>query len=573
PMTPISSGNPTINTPTSQQTDLTVNNNNNFRSTIKFTTKDYPTLSNDKDWRTYQRLLKAAANNHQTSEILASDKPNDPTDPNYLQKQSFMYNMFATNITTAKGRLCIRKHEEDMDAQKVYQELLKAYADDLSANLAASTLREHLTLLKFDDKWKGTYENFLNNWTTKIIELEALEDTNITDEQKRIWLTSTLIGNSNMQSAIRNAQTTELTFRGLQPTKREYKMPFDTFYDIILTSARMMDQERKANPKTNVQRSLRHPKDTPTPIKELEVNTTQQTKRNYTSYKGPTMQMKADMIFSKTDWRKLTKDQKETLISLKKAAKDEKQPSNTQTTVNQTQVNQGNTGTTKTTTGSPDIHFILSSKRSTTPASVNLNGQKYTLKACNIKYHVSNTSTTPSVGSLIDGGANGGMSGNDVRAINESMQRVDVTGIGNQSIQNVSLATVAGLIHTDKGPIIGIFNQYANYGEGATIHSSKQLKHFGSLVDDTPKSLGGRQALITPDGYVIPLQIRNGLAYMDIQQPSNIDMDTYPHVQFTSDMPWDPSILDEEFTIDELNTSPCIPTDTQFDIFEICFIV
>ncbi|HSN67333.1 MAG TPA: hypothetical protein VLS94_11885, partial [Fusibacter sp.] len=169
PMTPISSGNPTINTPTSQQTDLTVNNNNNFRSTIKFTTKDYPTLSNDKDWRTYQRLLKAAANNHQTSEILASDKPNDPTDPNYLQKQSFMYNMFATNITTAKGQLCIRKHEEDMDAQKVYQELLKAYADDLSANLAASTLREHLTLLKFDDKWKGTYENFLNNWTTKII--------------------------------------------------------------------------------------------------------------------------------------------------------------------------------------------------------------------------------------------------------------------------------------------------------------------------------------------------------------------------------------------------------------------
>jgi hypothetical protein len=52
-----------------------------------------------------------------------------------------MYNMLATTITTANV------HEEDMNAQKLYQDFLKAFADDLSANLTASSLREHLTLI------------------------------------------------------------------------------------------------------------------------------------------------------------------------------------------------------------------------------------------------------------------------------------------------------------------------------------------------------------------------------------------------------------------------------------------
>ena len=53
-------------------------------------------------------------------------------------------------------------------------------------------------------------------------------------------------------------------------------------------------------------------------------------------------------------------------------------------------------------------------------------------------------------------------------------------------------------------------------------------------VNERPKDLiGGRQSIITPDGYVIPLAVRHGLAYMDMYPPSDHDLDSFPHVVFT----------------------------------------
>jgi hypothetical protein len=140
------------------------------------------------------------------------------------------------------------------------------------------------------------------------------------------------------------------------------------------------------------------------------------------------------------------------------------------------------------------------------------------------------------------------MSGSDVRILHQTKSIVDVNGIANQSVTNLPLCTVAGLIETHKGPIIGIFNQYAHYGTGNTVHSVNQMRHFGLKVDETPRTFGhGKQCIQTPDGYVIPLSIRNGLPFMDMTPPTDNELDSYPHVMFTSDLPWDPQILDDEF--------------------------
>jgi len=66
-------------------------------------------------------------------------------------------------------------------------------------------------------------------------------------------------------------------------------------------------------------------------------------------------------------------------------------------------------------------------------------------------------------------------------------------------------------------------------------------------VNEKPKDLpNGRQTITTPECYVIPLAIRHGLPYMDMYPPSDEEMDTLPHVTFTSDVPWDPTIYDNE---------------------------
>ena len=95
-------------------------------------------------------------------------------------------------------------------------------------------------------------------------------------------------------------------------------------------------------------------------------------------------------------------------------------------------------------------------------------------------------------------------------------------------------------------------HQYAIYGKGKTIHASPQLEHYGNKVDNRSRKIGGKQRITTLEGYLIPLQIRQGLPYFKMSPPSDDDLDCYPHVILTSDMDWDPSILDNEINLNHI---------------------
>jgi len=108
-------------------------------------------------------------------------------------------------------------------------------------------------------------------------------------------------------------------------------------------------------------------------------------------------------------------------------------------------------------------------------------------------------------GSLVDGGANGGLCGGDMLVIEETGALCDVTGIAEQTVTNLKLVKACGKIHTMNGTIIGVFHQYANLGRGRTIHAPGQLRHMGHFVDDSSRFQGGCQCLITICGRIIPL--------------------------------------------------------------------
>ena len=172
-------------------------------------------------------------------------------------------------------------------------------------------------------------------------------------------------------------------------------------------------------------------------------------------------------------------------------------------------------------------------------------------------------------GSLIDGGCNGGLAGADVKFLDETMERVNVNGIADTVIEAVPIGTAAGLLTSTSGPIIGIFHQYAHYGKGKTLHSVNQFRSFGLDVNDIPKTCpGGLQAITTPDGYTIPLAIREGLCYMDMRPPTDTEMEQLPHVLMTSDMPWHPHDLDSE--PDELTFLDAVTTEDEMDHWVDC---
>ena len=71
---------------------------------------------------------------------------------------------------------------------------------------------------------------------------------------------------------------------------------------------------------------------------------------------------------------------------------------------------------------------------------------------------------------------------------------------------DVPLSTVAAVLNTTDGPIVGIFHQYAHYGKGHTLHLPLQLEAFGHKVSDADLVHNpGTQKIVTPAGYTIPL--------------------------------------------------------------------
>ena len=61
------------------------------------------------------------------------------------------------------------------------------------------------------------------------------------------------------------------------------------------------------------------------------------------------------------------------------------------------------------------------------------------------------------------------------------------------------------------------------------IHTAGQMEWFNYKVDDRSKVGGGAQRIETSDGYVIPLSIESGLAYMhSIRIPTDNDLNNIP---------------------------------------------
>jgi len=131
-----------------------------------------------------------------------------------------------------------------MDAQKVYAALLDAYHDQLSTKLSATKLRQELTLMKLDDKWRKTFESFLHFWTAKVQELEGIEDKLVDDDVKRIWLTNTLSSQPDMDAAIRQTITTKLTIHGVKGSSTTSTIPWTNFYNMVLSNAKLLDSTR-----------------------------------------------------------------------------------------------------------------------------------------------------------------------------------------------------------------------------------------------------------------------------------------------------------------------------------------
>jgi len=86
------------------------------------------------------------------------------------------------------------------------------------------------------------------------------------------------------------------------------------------------------------------------------------------------------------------------------------------------------------------------------------------------------------------------------------------------------------------------------------------------------KVAGGYQRILTNNGYVIPINIRDGLLYIALCPYMDAEWDSLLHIILTGNTYWDPSILDvdlddEEAWFDAMTDLPPSKSPSAFDKF------
>ena len=563
-----------------------------FRKGVRRSISDFKKFKEDRFFNSWNRHFQTTARSHNVDNVINLSYVASTADEISLltEQKRFVFSVMEQTVQTSDGILLVRTHSDTGDATKVYSDLIDRYGKSTAAQLAATELEEDISTFRLDSTWKKTNLAFLIAWTTKILDLDLVLEHSITTSQKRIWFTRALAPKVMLAMAISQFEASE-KLTAMAIGAGYIKSPFSTLYDHVKDVAIRTDQTERLQQVVTRRAHETNIENDPDPTKDSGP------KSNPKSFIGKDGKQHSYLI-APDAYKQMTPA--ECTAALAQARIDNGLPPKrtwTRTVNKSQQVPPAESPSVASTvysyaeianpsvvsgmtqqTGAPPsgiqpsvapptnlIRQILSSnQRPVSPIPevpitsseelVSIGGKYYRrINMASVHYQLSNHVSAPTLSSLMDGGANGGMAGNDVRILTEStFNKANVTGIGESMIKNLPLATAAGLVSTHLGPIIVILNQYANYGKGHTIHSSGQLRSFGTLVHEAPRSNGGSQRIITPDGYHIPLSYRSGLPYMDMRPPTDIELDTLPHIILTSDDIWDPSSLDNEFPIDDL---------------------
>ena len=529
----------------SPQTSSSNNAAPDFVKGIKRDVTQYKEFTDDRKWHMWNRHLKSMAATHGIEDVLSIKYEPQTNNERILFKhqQNFAYSIFERCLKTSKSMKFVREFEEDRNAQQLYGKLCEAFQSGVCVDLRIEQIEADIQALRLDTSWNRTLESFFVTFDHKILDLESASGTAVRDVEKRKWLDASIRGHPGLHQA---ATTSKIVQHSTGNSSSS--MTYDAYYSMLLAHAQVLDRNNAKSGSQTRKVTKAKQYETKKPATKDSKRTPKPTDESYIQpeeWRKMTSTQRREHI---DKWKKVRATRKVRSTSVAPSVDVSKTPSNPTPTTPDSEAESGSL-----------LRSFLSAnnaKQATSSTSVPkgttlmINGQKYAACVAQRVYQASKPIEKPTQqGSLIDSGCNGGLAGDDVLVLEETLQRVDVAGIADALLESVPVGTVAGVVTSTVGPIVMIFHQYAIHGSGHTIHSVNQLRSYGLSVDDIPKSCeggGGNQRLITPDGYTVPFAVRDGLCYMDMRAPTELEMENLPHVIVTADITWDPQALDCE---------------------------
>ena len=552
---------------------------NNFKKGTKRDASVYPIFKNDKYYDTFQRSFLANLKAQDLYDV--ADPDHDPESGDIYEqelfkgKQSFVYSVLVTSLQTEKGRELVKEFEGD--ARSI---ILKLHHYHTKSNVAQHdiiTLTTEIPNLTLNDSWKGTVRQFLSHFKEKLRLLDSLVP--VSDQLPETTRLTFLQRAVQQNHDLRQIHVMDSVWRF--KTDSTEALTFDTYYNLLWDAAHQYDlHQTKKGPQrkafSSQQEDINDVDEYANAEEQFSTDPEPVEHSPYSVYQSsfhPKTPQKS--FLPRHIWETLSESTKQMIIEHNQKVKlnnptpypsgsktkpnptlgkstptskqvhqhsqdepTEESPSDTstQTLVNKCLAESGIDPT--------DIQNVMSVSHAKRTISSHDSSrqiqthQRYVFARVNQSNH-----------HLIDRGANGGLAGADMRVIHTTPRKINIVGIDDHELTGLNVVTAAALLDTQKGPIIGVFHEYAHLGKGRSIHAAGQMEWFNCQVDDRSKIVGGAQRIETSEGYVIPLSIESGLVYMHtIRIPTDQDLQNYPHVFFTSPDIWDASVLDHEIT-------------------------
>ena len=573
-----------------------------FKKGIKRDAMSFTVLKENKQWDSAHRTLKAQAKYQDVDDILDPNYVPNPGEATALfeEKQKYMYTIFERILQTEDGRVIVRSHDKDQNAQLIYSELVQVMTRSTEAMMCSSELLSYLTHASIvDGSWRGTAKTFVLNWIDQLRqyhEMTPLGDR-LSDNTQRNLLQTAVKG----LDALRQVQL----HSDLQQTSHGISLTFGQYCSLLINAATGYDN--KGDKPTSAGKShfsihnaesyfgdyiglndddagavdFKYSVDTtPTELHAYAANQRDRSKHSFDEkrrarppfHPGSRMPFERWKVISdeaKLIWDTMADEDKAHILDLQTQRHEQSRHTQSKISANIHNATHDvssdhlddlliamvtkHTNRTLPATHPGDIRSVLSQPAKATKVRVQdgeltINGDKYVRKinSHDIRYNVSSTSRIKQ-SSLIDRGANGSIAGSDTRVIERHPHRtVDIRGIDNHEIQSIPIVTAGAVARSQRGDVILVMHQYAYHPQqGRSIHSACQLESFANNVND--KSIrvpGGLQCVTTVNGYVFPLSIRDGLPYLGMRPYTDGEYDSLLHVILSSNVDWDPRILD-----------------------------
>ena len=496
---------------------------NNFKKGTKRDASVYPIFKNDKYYDTFQRSFLANLKAQGLYDV--ADPDHDPESGDIYEQELFqgktVFCIFCSGYFTPnkKGRELVKEFEGD--ARSI---ILKLHHYHTKSNVAQHDiiiLTTDITNLTLNDSWKGTVRQFLSHFKEKLRLLDSLVP--VSDQLPEITRITFLQRAVQQNHDLRQIHVMDSVWRF--KTESTDTLTFETYYNLLWDAAHQYNlHHTKKGPQRKAflsqQEEVNDEDEYGIEEEQFSTDPEPEEPSPYSVFQSSFhAKMPQKSYLPPKIWETLSESSKQMIIEHNKkvklnnptpyssGSKTKPNPTLGKPTSASQQVHQHSQD--ESTEASPpdtptktlvnkclaesgidptDIQNVMSvshAKRSISSHDSSrkiLTHQRYVFTRVNQSNH-----------HLIDRGANGGLAGADMRVLHTTPRKINIVGIDDHELTGLNVITAAALLDTQKGPIIGIFHEYAHLGKVKSIHNSGQMEWFNCQVDDRSKIVGGAQ--------------------------------------------------------------------------------